>query len=332
MKAMVLARQAPIESRPLVLTEVTAPQAGPGQIRLKITACGICHTDLHVIEGDLAPHRLPLIPGHQIVGLVDQVGDEVKRHKIGDRVGIPWLHQTCGQCKFCRSDRENLCQQAKFTGYDVDGGFAQQVVVPADFAYRLPDGFSDLDAAPLLCAGIIGYRALRLSEAQPGQRLGLVGFGASAHVTIQVALHKGMEVYVLTRSAGHRRLAEELGATWTGNTSDEPPVKLDSAIIFAPAGKLVPTTLKIMEKGATIALAGIHMTTIPQIEYSDWWGERTIRTVANSTRADAAGLLAVAAAIPIHTHVQTFKMSQANEALLAMKQSRIDGAGVLVPD
>jgi propanol-preferring alcohol dehydrogenase len=284
-----------------------------------------------VIEGDLEPHRLPLIPGHQIVGVIDQVGEGVTHFRRGDRVGIPWLHKTCGSCAFCSTGRENLCDEALFTGYDVDGGFAAAVTVPEAFTYRIPAGFSDLDAAPLLCAGIIGFRALRLSEAQPGSRLGLIGFGASAHVTIQVAVHRGMEVYVLTRSQGHRKLAEDLGAVWTGTPAQAPPVRLDSAIIFAPAGDLVPLTLGLMSKGGTIALGGIHMTQIPPIDYSDWWGERTIRSVANSTRADAEGLLEAAAEIPIHTHVQTFGLEEANTALVAMKESRVDGAGVLMP-
>jgi propanol-preferring alcohol dehydrogenase len=332
MKAMVLHEQARIETRPLLMEDVPEPCASPGRVRLRVTACGICHTDLHVVEGDLEPHKMPVIPGHQIVGQIDEVGEGVQRFHKGERVGIPWLHETCGKCEFCTMDRENLCEEARFTGYDVDGGFSQLVTVPEAFSYRIPDGFSDLDAAPLLCAGIIGYRALRLSEARPGCRLGLIGFGASAHVTIQVAIHQGMEVYVLTRSQGHRRLAEELGAAWTGTPDQVPPVKLDSAIIFAPAGELVPVTLKRMKKGGTIALGGIHMTRIPPIEYVDWWGERTIRSVANSTRADAEGLLEAAAEIPIRTHVQTFPLDQANEALIALKESRIDGAGVLIPD
>lgn len=326
---MVLHEQAPIESRPLRLEEVAEPRPGSGRVRVRVTACGICHTDLHVVEGDLDPHRLPVVPGHQIVGVVDTVGERVTRYRPGDRVGIPWLHETCGRCRFCRSGRENLCDEARFTGYDVDGGFAEAVTVHEDFAYRIPDGFSDLDAAPLLCAGIIGYRALRLSEAGPGSRLGLVGFGASAHVTIQIAVHRGMEVYVFTRSRGHRKLAEELGASWTGSPGRVPPVPLDAAIIFAPAGELVPMTLRRMDKGGTIALAGIHMTQIPPIAYADWWGERTIRSVANSSRADARGLLAAAAEIPIRTRVQTFPLEEANEALVALKESRIDGAGVL---
>lgn len=332
MKAMVLREQAAIETRPLRMEDVPEPRAGPGRVRLRVSACGICHTDLHVVEGDLEPHKMPVIPGHQIVGRVDQVGEGVERFRKGDRAGIPWLHETCGKCAFCTTERENLCDEARFTGYDVDGGFSELVTVPEAFAYRIPHGFSDLDAAPLLCAGIIGYRALRLSEARPGCRLGLIGFGASAHVTIQVAIHQGMDVYVLTRSEGHRRLATDLGAVWTGAPNEVPPAKLDSAIIFAPAGELVPMTLKVMKKGGTIALGGIHMTRIPPIEYADWWGERTIRSVANSTRADAEGLLRAAAAIPIHTHVQTFPLGQANEALIALKESRIDGAGVLIPD
>jgi propanol-preferring alcohol dehydrogenase len=294
-----------------------------------VRACGLCHTDLHTVEGDLPLPRLPLIPGHQIVGLVEAVGQGVSRFRTGDRVGVPWLHSTCGACAYCRRGDENLCDDARFTGYHVDGGYAQYTVVSQDFAYPLPPGFSDIEAAPLLCAGVIGFRALRLSQVRPGQRLGLYGFGASAHVVIQVALHWGCQVYVFTRSEEHRRLARQLGAAWVGRAEDEPPGRLDSAIIFAPAGGLVPHALRVLGKGGTLALAGITMSTIPELDYALLYHERTVRSVANSTRQDAEDLLRVAAEIPIRTEVQVFPLPEANRALQLLKQGQIRGAGVL---
>ncbi len=331
MKVMLLRATAPVEDRPLELTERPTPQPGPGEIRLRVHACGICHTDLHTVEGDLKLPRLPLVPGHQAVGVVEERGPGATRYEPGQRVGVPWLYWACGECEFCQRGLENLCHQARFTGLHADGGYAEAMVVPQDFAYPIPAGFSDIEAAPLLCAGIIGYRALRLSAVQPGQRLGLYGFGASAHVTIQVARHWGCQVYVFTRSAGHRRLARELGAVWTGGAEDDPPARMHSSIIFAPAGRLVPAALRTLDRGGTLALAGVTMTPIPELNYDDllYW-ERTVRSVANFTPQDARELLQAAAEIPIRTTVQTFPLEQANEALLALKRSEIDGAGVLI--
>ena len=329
MRAMVLEKPGPAPEHPLIDTDVPLPSPGPDQILIKVHACGVCHTDLHTVEGDLALPKLPVIPGHQIVGTVNAVGADVTRFKTGDRVGVPWLHSTCGECEYCNRGLENLCDGAQFTGLHADGGYAEFTLAPAEFAYRLPDNFPDLQAAPLLCAGIIGYRALRLSDIEPGRRLGLYGFGASAHVTIQVARHWDCEVYVFSRSEDHRKHAEELGAAWTGRAEDAPPKPLDSSIIFAPAGGLVPEALRVLAKGGTLALAGIHMSPIPQMEYSLLYGERTVRSVANSTRADAEGLLGLAAEIPIRTDVETFGLGDANHVLERLKRADIRGAAVL---
>jgi len=330
MKAMLLRGPRPIEERPLEMADLPLPEPGPGEVRLAVRACGICHTDLHTVEGDLALPRLPLVPGHQVVGTVEACGPGADRFAPGARVGVPWLYRTCGGCEFCRRGLENLCERARFTGLHADGGYAEALVVHQDFAYPIPARFGDAEAAPLLCAGIIGYRALRLSGVQPGQRLALVGFGASAHITIQAARHWGCQVYVFTRSPGHRHLAQALGAAWSGGLEERPPQRVHAAIIFAPAGSLVPATLEHLERGGTLALAGVTMTPIPELDYDRllYW-ERTVRSVANFTRADAEALLRLAAEIPIVTQVQTFELAQANEALLALKQSRIDGAGVL---
>ncbi|HEY64375.1 MAG TPA: zinc-dependent alcohol dehydrogenase family protein [Caldilineae bacterium] len=319
----------PIENLPLRLEEVPDPTPGPGEIRIRVRACGICHTDLHTIEGELTLPRLPVIPGHQIVGTVDQIGPGVTHFQIGDRVGVPWLNSTCGQCTYCQSGQENLCERAQFTGLHVDGGYAQYTIVKEDFAYHLPEGYSDLQVAPLLCAGIIGYRALRLSEIKPGGRLGLYGFGASAHIVIQIAIHWGCEVYVFTRSEEHRQLARELGAVWTGRAEDTPPEQMDSSIIFAPAGPLVLEALRVLRKGGTLALAGIYMSPIPEMPYDLLYWERTIRSVANSTREDAEGLLRVAPEVPIRTEIETYPLEQVNQALLRLKRSEIRGAAVL---
>ncbi len=331
MRGMLLREPKPAEERPLELADLPLPEPGPGEVRLTIQACGVCRTDLHTVEGDLALPKLPVVPGHQIVGLVEARGEGADRFAEGQRVGVPWLYRTCGECEFCGQGLENLCQDAQFTGLHADGGYAEAMVVPQDFAYPIPEGFSDLEAAPLLCAGIIGYRALRMSKVQRGQRLGLYGFGGSAHVTIQVARHWGCEVYVFTRSEGHRRLARELGAVWVGGAEDDPPAKVHGSIIFAPAGGLVPEALRVLERGGTVALAGVTMTPIPELDYDRllYW-ERGIRSVANFTRQDAEELLQVAAEIPIQTTVQTFPLEAANEALLALKRSEIDGTGVLV--
>jgi len=329
MRAMVLEQPKAAEESPLHLAELPTPVPGAGEIRVRVSACGICHTDLHTVEGDLRLPKLPLVPGHQIVGVVDAVGAGVRQFREGDRVGIPWLYSTCGECAYCRKGLENLCETARFTGYHVDGGYAEATVVRESFADSLPENFLDLEAAPLLCAGIIGYRALCLSNVQPGERLGLYGFGASAHIVIQLARHLGCEVYVFTRTESHRQLAQRLGAAWVGTAHDQPPAELDAAIIFAPAGNLVLDALRVVRKGATVALAGITMSAIPQLDYGLLYHERMLRSVANSTREDARTLLRLAAEIPIRTEVETFPLARANEALLALKHSRVHGAGVL---
>jgi propanol-preferring alcohol dehydrogenase len=287
---------------------------------------------LHTAEGDFPLARVPVIPGHQIVGTVEDAGKEAVRFKPGERVGIAWLHSTCGQCRFCKSERENLCPYASFTGLHHHGGFAEAMVVPEDSAYSLPEGFSDLQAAPLLCAGIIGYRALRLSGIQSGGRLGLYGFGASAHVTIQVAAHMGCDVYAFSRGETHRKLAEGLGAVWTGKVQEVPPEKLDASIIFAPAGDLVPPALEALDRGGTLTLAGIHMSNVPELEYNrHLYYERTIKSVTASTRSDGRELLALAGEIPIVTSVTPYPLSEANQVLAMLKSGGIDGAAVLVP-
>jgi propanol-preferring alcohol dehydrogenase len=329
MKAMVLPGPAPIEQSPLQLTELPQPQPGAGQIRIRVRVCGVCHTDLHTIEGELALPRLPLVPGHQIVGTVDVLGEGVTRFRIGDRVGVAWLHQSCGQCEYCRRGDENLCESGRFTGLDVDGGYAEYTLAPAAFAYPIPDIFTDEEASPLLCAGIIGYRALRLSQVQPGQRLGLYGFGASAHIAIQIARHWDCQVYVFTRSQSHRRLARALGAVWAGDARDDPGSRMHSSITFAPVGWIVPQALRVLDKGGTLAINAIHMSPIPEMPYQLIYHERTVRSVANSTRQDAEELLRIAAEIPIKTEVRTFPLEEANQALQALKASQVDGAAAL---
>jgi propanol-preferring alcohol dehydrogenase len=326
---MVLPVSAPIEQSPLSPTELPMPDPGPGQIRIRVQVCGVCHTDLHTVEGELRLPKIPLVPGHQIVGTVDALGEGVARFRVGDRVGVPWLHQSCGQCEYCRRGDENLCESAQFTGLHVDGGYAEYTLAPADFAYPIPAVFSDAEASPLLCAGIIGYRALRLSEIQPGQRLGLYGFGASAHIAIQIARHWDCQVYVFTRSQNHRQLARALGAVWVGDARDDPGPRLHSSITFAPAGWIVPEALRVLDKGGTLAINAIHMSPIPEMPYDLIYYERTVRSVANSTCQDAEELLKIAAEIPIKTEVQTFPLEEANQALQALKASQIDGAAAL---
>ena len=333
MKAMVLDEIAPIEKSPLKLKDMPDPQPGPGELRVKVRCCAICRTDLHVIEGELPREKLPIIPGHQIVGVVDSLGTGCGRLEPGQRVGIAWLRHTCGQCEFCKSGRENLCASQRFTGYHADGGYAEYAVVPEDFAYVLPEAFGDVEAAPLLCAGIVGYRALKRAQLPGGGRLGIYGFGSSAHVIAQIALHRGCEVYVVTRGESHRRLASRMGAKWVGANAEEMPVKVDSAIIFAPAGELVPQALEKLQKGGTLSLAGIYMTPIPQMDYQRHvFFERNIHSVTANTRQDARELLAEAAEIPIRPHTSTYPLSEANRALQDLKADRIDGTGVLVMD
>jgi len=330
MKAMLLKKFAPIETNPLELVDLPSPEPGPDEILIKIKVCGVCHTDLHTVGGELPVAKIPVIPGHQVVGIVEKTGEKVSRFKVGERVGVAWLYSSCGECSFCLRGKENLCENARFTGYDLNGGYAQYIVIPEKFAYPIPDVFSDEEATPLLCAGIIGYRSLRLSEVQPGQRLGLYGFGASAHVVIQIAVHWGCTIYVFSRSEEHRTLARKLGAAWTGTSKDEPPSKVDSSIIFAPAGELVLDALRVLEKGGTCALAGIYMTPIPEMDYVKYiYCERTLRSVANATREDGEGLLRIAAQIPIRTTTQPFILEEANKALQLLKESKIGGAAIL---
>ncbi len=330
MRAMLLETDGAITSNPLKMRDLPVPQPGPGQVRVKVHVCGVCRTDLHVVEGELPPVTRPIVPGHETVGIVDQLGSGVTQLREGDRVGIAWLQSTCQTCRFCQSGQENLCEDAMFTGYHVNGGYAEYALVSERFAYPIPDLFSDQEAAPLLCAGIIGYRALRRSQVRPGQRLGLYGFGASAHITIQIALHWGCEVYVCSLREEHRHLARELGAAWVGEASDMPPETLHSAIMFAPAGELVPPALRALEKGGTLALAGIYMTPIPSLDYTlDLFHERTLQSVTANTRQDGLDLLKEAAAIPIRTHTTVFPLEQANTTLQELKAGRIQGAAVL---
>jgi len=329
MKACLLLKPAPIETNPLAHAEVPTPQLAKGEVLVRIRYCGVCRTDLHIIEGELPPRKSPVIPGHQVVGEVEGLGESARRFRIGARVGIAWLNHTDGVCEYCRSGAENLCDNPAFTGYTVDGGYAEYIVAPEGFVYPLPDAFPGEQAAPLLCAGIIGFRSLRLSGIKPGGRLGFYGFGAAAHVAIQVARHWNVEVYACTRDVRHQRLALELGAKWAGDTFADPPAKLDAAIVFAPAGEIVPAALKALRKGGVLVLGGIHMSPIPSFNYDLLYQERVIRSVANNTRRDGEDFLRIAAAIPIRTHVQLFPMGEANRALNALKNDAIPGAAVL---
>ena len=332
MKAMVLERQRPAADRPLALRDVAEPAPGPGEILVRVAACGVCRTDLHVIEGDLPAHRLPLVPGHQVVGRVAALGESASRFGKGDRVGIAWLRATCGTCAFCRDGRENLCAGSLYTGWDADGGYAESAIVNERFAYAIPDALSDAEAAPLLCAGIIGYRALRRTGIQPGQKLGLYGFGSSAHIVAQIARAFGCEIYVATRDAAHRELAEELGAVWTGDTIAAPPVALDAAIVFAPAGEIVPPALRALGKGGTLVLAGIHMTDVPSMGYDDClFHEKTLTSVESNTRIDGEDLLREAARLRLRPRVTSFALADANEALTALARDALRGSAVLVP-
>ncbi len=306
-------------------------QPGPGQVRVKVRACAVCRTDLHVVDGDLTDPKLPIIPGHEIVGVVTQLGPGVGRHGIGDRVGIPWLGWTCGQCEYCRSDRENLCARARFTGYTLNGGYAEQVLAHERFCFPIPREYSDVQAAPLLCAGLIGYRSLVM--AGPGRRLGLYGFGAAAHIVAQVARHQGRSVYAFTRPGDGtaQDFARSLGAVWAGGSQRKPPHPLDAAVIFAPVGPLVPVALEAVGKGGTVVCGGIHMSDIPSFPYRLLWEERRLCSVANLTRKDAVEFLELAPRVPVRTETEEFPLTEANEALRRLKQGELDGAAVLVP-
>jgi alcohol dehydrogenase, propanol-preferring len=329
MKACLLQSPAPIETNPLVCADVPTPQPAAGEVRVRVSYCGVCRTDLHVIERELVPQKSPVIPGHQVIGVTEKLGPSASRFPIGARVGIAWLHHTDGACQYCRSGAENLCDHPTFTGYTVDGGYAEYIVAPQDFIYAIPKEFPDEQAAPLLCAGIIGFRCLRLSGIKSGGQLGFYGFGAAAHIAIQVARHWNIDVYAATRDARHQKLALELGAKWASGTVAEPPVKLDAAIVFAPAGEIVPAALKALRKGGVLVLGGIHMSPIPSFDYDLLYQERMIRSVANNTRQDGEDFLRVAAKIPIRTRTQLFPLSEANRALNALKNDAIEGAAVL---
>jgi len=334
MRAVVLTRPAPIEEAGLELRDVPVPEPGPGEVLVKVDANAVCRTDLHVIEGELPDPALPLIPGHQIVGLVEALGDGAEGVGIGDRVGVPWLGGTDGTCPYCRTGHENLCDHPTFTGYQRDGGYAEYTTARADFVLQLPERYSDLHVAPLLCAGLIGFRSLRLADVEglerPG-RLGLYGFGSSAHLIIQVALHMDHEVYVYTRGETGLRLALELGAAWAGSGEEVPPVELDSVIVFAPAGPLVPLALGAVRKGGVVVCAGIHMSPIPTFDYDLLWGERVLRSVANLTRDDGHDFLALAPEVPVRTEVEVYPLEDAREALMRMKAGEVVGTAVLVP-
>lgn len=330
MRVALLRSPGPIEEEPFALSEVPTPHPAEREIRIRVRSCGICRTDLHIAEGEIPLPKLPLIPGHQIVGVVEARGRKARRFKEGERVGIPWLYHTCGDCAHCGNGRENLCERAEFTGLQADGGYGEYAIVDQDFAHPLPGGFPDAQVAPLLCAGVIGYRALRLSGIQKGEPLGLFGFGASAHIVIQIARHWQCESYVFTRNAGHQRLARALGAAWVGRAEEAPSRKLRGAIIFAPAGSLVLEALRSLDRGGTLSLAGVTMSPIPELSYDQLlYHERTLRSVANSTRRDVEELLALAAEIPIATEIETFPLERINHALLKLKRSEIRGAGVI---
>ena len=329
MKGCLLRAPAPVSTNPLELADIPKPEPKSDQVLVRVLACGVCRTDLHVVEGELEPRKSPVIPGHQVVGTIEAMGEGARRFRMGDRVGIAWLHQTDGVCQYCRAGKENLCDNATFTGWMVDGGYAEYAVAPEGFVYAIPESFRDLDAAPLLCAGIIGFRALRLSGIERGGRLGFYGFGSAAHLAIQVARHWGAEVYAFTRDAAHQKLARDLGAVWVGYSNGSAPKLLDAAIIYAPAGELVPAALRELKKGGTLVLAGIHMSKIPAMDYNLLYQERVVRSVANNTRQDGEDFLRVAAEIPIHTEFQVFPLDETNRALNAVKNDQVRGAAVI---
>lgn len=328
MNALLLRSPTPLVTRPgpLEWSEIPLPEPGPGEVRIRIQACGICHTDLHT---DLVPPALPLIPGHQIVGTIDAVGEKVTHLREGDRVGVGWLAWACGVCEFCRTGRENLCERARFTGYDVAGGYAEATVADAGFVYRLPPRYSAREAAPLLCAGIIGYRSLRLAEVHPGDRVGLFGFGASAHLALQVARHWGCQVFVFTRSEPHRALARALGAVWAGGVEDAAPAPVDRGVVFAPSGYVVVGALGHLRRGGTLAVNAIHLDRIPEFSYARLYWERTVRSVANATRRDAEEFLALAGELSLRVSVQPVRPQETNSALGDLKRGAIQGAAVV---
>jgi propanol-preferring alcohol dehydrogenase len=330
MKAMTVNVPGPIEAHPLALADIARPEPAANEILIRVKTCGVCRTDLHVSEGDLPIHREHVIPGHEIVGVIEAMGARCTRFKIGERVGIAWLRETCGICIYCKRRRENLCPNAKFTGYDHDGGYAEYATVREDFAYRIPDALGDEEAAPLLCAGIIGYRAIKRAAIEPGMTVGLYGFGGSAHLSMQVLKHWRCRVLVMTRGGVHQKLAESMGADWVGAAEDRPPQLLDAAILFAPAGNLVPACMESLDRGGVLAIAGIYLSAIPQLDYEKHlFNEREIRSVTANTRADGEEFLKIAGEIPIRVQTQFFGLEEATEALIELKQDRIRGAAVL---
>ena len=329
MQAVVLEKPKPLETKPLRLKEVPMPRPSAHEIRIKINACGVCRTDLHIVEGELPQHKMPVIPGHQIVGRVEKLGEKVKRFELGVRVGVPWLYKTCSTCKYCKSGKENLCANAQFTGYDVDGGFAEYIVVGEDFAYVLPKNYSDLEVAPLLCAGVIGYQALRATGLGKSGKLGLFGFGSAAHIIIQVAAHLGFEVYVVSRTQAELDLAKKLGAKWIGKINDDMKTLLDSGIVFAPSGELLVESLKKIDKGGRIVSAGIYTTPLPGFDYSLIYPEKCLTSIAHTTRENVRAFLKVAGEFKIKTQINEYDLKDANRALLNIKNSRISGSTVL---
>ena len=328
MKAMILERQ----GQPLQAAEIPDPSPGPRQLLLRVRTCGVCRTDLHVVDGDLSEPKLPVVPGHQIVGIVEALGEETVGFSVGDRIGVPWLGGSCGQCSYCRSGQENLCEHARYTGYQIDGGFAELCVADQRFCFPIPEEYPDLQAAPLLCAGLIGYRALRMAGA--ARRLGFYGFGAAAHILIQVALYQKREVFAFTREGDEKaqEFARRLGAAWAGSSDEAPPELLDAAIIFAPVGELVPAALRAVVRGGTVVCAGIHMSDIPSFPYSILWEERVLRSVANLTRQDGEEFMALAPKVPVETEVHAYDLDRANEALEDLRNGRFTGAAVVVID
>lgn len=331
MQVMQLRHPGALTEGQLIATDLPVPDPGPDEVLVRVETCGVCHTDLHIVEGDLEPRKLPLVPGHQVVGVVERSGELVRDPPVGARVGVAWLHHACGHCEACRRGQENLCPDIVFTGYDVDGGYAEYVVAPAAFVYAIPEPFTPQQAAPLLCAGIIGYRSLRQAAVESGARVGLFGFGASAHLALQVARHWGCQVYVFTRSAAHRRLAEDLGAVWTGGSADRPPHALDSAVVFAPAGRVVIDALGHLRRGGTLAINAVHLDGIPAFDYERLYWERTMRSVSNSTRQDGREFLTLAARIPVRVETESWSLREANAALARLREGAISGAAVLVP-
>jgi len=328
-RAMQLSSHALVEQQPLEFLRLPMPDPDSGQVRVRVQFCGACHTDLHIVEGDIQPKRMPIIPGHQVVGVIDALGESVTNLKLGSRVGIPWFHSACGTCEFCLAGDQNLCARAQYTGFHLDGGFAEYMLADPNAILPLPASLNDEQVAPLLCAGIIGYRSLRKADLQPGERLGLFGFGASAHIAIQVANYWDCEVYVFTRSKNHRVHAESLGAAWVGGIEDAAPQLLDRAVIFAPAGELVPKVLEKLRPGGTLAINAIHMSPIPEMPYALIYGERTMRSVANATYQDGVEFLDLAAEIPIVSTIQIYALEDANQALNDIKHSQINGEAVL---